>query len=314
LSDLSEATSAEDNIYAGTPTDILKEMLRYSAFSDEALDLESTRMMLGELKKREPGIPQKTPEEALGIFNSEYSGNESAFMNCAFDEGAQTKKTLKDVAEKNRIPNYVDAATGNEGTPQKNSHGKAHGKSRRQIRLLYRVAVAAALTILVTLFFTSTALGGHWLQSIVQWGRETFKFVDDDAPVSINEELVTLHNALADCGITGQLAPTWLPDGFVLVEFNVSETLITTTLLFHFQNGSRDLVIQIVSLNYSIGATYEKTGEATSIYIRNEIEHHIIENEGNLVVVWKNMDYECIISGDITVGEAEIIINSIYEG
>jgi len=248
-------------------------------------------MILDELKRREPGIPQQTPEDALQIFKSEYSGNESAFINCAFDESAQARTHLGDVNGKTRMPNGVVEKTNAKNMPQKNSHGKTHGKPRRQIQPLRRVAVAAVLIILVTLFFTSTALGGYWWRSLLQWGRETFKFADDIAPVHINEELVSLHDALMERGITERLAPTWIPNDFILIDFSVTELPIFTIFLSHLQNGSKNLIIKVSSLTDSAGATYEKTGEEYSVYIRNGIEHYIIENEGQLIITWKNMDY-----------------------
>jgi len=85
MSDLFELSSAKGTNYADTPTDILKGLLRNSVFSNEALDVDSTRMMLSELRKREPNIPRQTPEEALEVFRAKYSGKESAFLHCAFN-------------------------------------------------------------------------------------------------------------------------------------------------------------------------------------------------------------------------------------
>jgi len=60
-------------------TENLKEVLRYSTFSDEALDVESLYAILAELDSREPDDSQITPEEAWAEFQSEYSGKESAY-------------------------------------------------------------------------------------------------------------------------------------------------------------------------------------------------------------------------------------------
>jgi len=314
MSDLGEASSMKGNNYIETPTDILKEMLRYSVFSEEALDVDSTRTILSELREREPNILRQTPEEALEVFRAEYSGKESEFVHCAFDEGAQTKTHLKDVKEDSYLSNGVVEVVHNKDAHKKNSHVKAHGKPRKQVHLLYRVAIAAVFIVLATLLFASTALGGNYFRSLVKWGRETFRFVDGSTPVYLNEGLVSLHDALDEFGITEKLAPHWIPDGFELVEFSVTDLPGLTSFVSYFEDGSKVLTVSIVSATDSFVVVYEKTGEDYSVYTRNGIEHHIMKNEGKLVIAWKNMDYECSVSGDINTREVNRIIDSIYEG
>lgn len=103
MSDLSEAASSKDDIYCGMHTDVLKEMLRYSVFSDEAMDLKVMQRILIELLEREPEDGLKTPEEAWSVFQSEYSGKKSAFLQCASDESIQAVSHLAD-AEKQMCP------------------------------------------------------------------------------------------------------------------------------------------------------------------------------------------------------------------
>jgi hypothetical protein len=263
-------------------TEELENLIGDRLLDDDA-DVDILYQLLEAYDKRE-GLADIDVSAAWERFNSDYSGKGETYL-------------IED-AEK---------------PEQTNSIRSTRPKPRGRSRPLRRVFIVAAAIIFLAGTLSAYAIGGVSWQSAVQRTLETFGFVRDAAPVEINEGLIPLHNTLEEHGITARLAPTWTPDGFTLSGYNVFETLTSSIFIFLFENGEMELIIQIISHSEFISGIYEVTGDEISTYARNGIEHHIMMNDGKVKVVWENINYECSISGDITVNDAERIINSIYE-
>jgi len=97
------------------------------------------------------------------------------------------------------------------------------------------------------------------------------------------------------------------------MDSSVFDTPAQLTFCFLFADGTKELTIQIVSQNDLTSVVYEKTGDDIELYKRNGIEHHIVDNEEAISIVWFYKNYECVIAGDFTVENARKIIYSIYE-
>ena len=190
---------------------------------------------------------------------------------------------------------------------------KRRNKPHRFVKLKRLSLVAAVFIVIFTLFFSSTALGDSVWQSIAQWGRTTFGFSDRVATTEINEELRSLHEVLAEHGITELVVPTWIPDGFELIDLDVFELPEYIVFSALFEDIERILVIQINALKNQIGTAYERNDEEIYVLPQNGIDHYIMSNMDFVTVVWSNKNYECSFSGDISKGDAMLMINSIYE-
>ena len=294
MNESSDAASNEDSIYKSLSTDVLKEMLRYSAFSDETLDLDATRMILDELNDREQGQPHKTPEEAWAVFLSEYSGNESAFADCAFNEEDQIG--ARPGSERRRPRSIVD---GEHRVPRRSSTFKRFG------------ITAAAIVVLALIVFAPIAQGGSIWSSIAQWTQEIFRFTTQEPQQ--DAELTELNKELFDRDIKERLAPTWLPEGFVLTELTYSPTPQMEVFHALYENGDQALTVQIKMLFIQSVTDYEKDDGLVEIYERNGVKHYIMTNIDQVVAVWSYENYECYIGGDVTKDEVMLMINSIYE-
>jgi len=200
---------------------------------------------------------------------------------------------------------------------QHSSKQTAKMKKQRKDKGFYRLwrygLVAAVFFVLCTIFFNTTAMGGSIWQSIARWNSEVFSFTNKTAPAQINDELILLHDTLTTYEITEKVAPTWIPDGFVLTEFSAVE--LSTKTIFHLllNDKERLLLIEINSLIELSGNMYEKSDGEVYEFNRNGVTHYIMQNESWVTVVWRNGNYESNFSGDISVVEAEMMINSIYE-
>ena len=63
-----------------------------------------------------------------------------------------------------------------------------------------------------------------------------------------------------------------------------------------------------------VKCSYEKNLTNPELYEAGGVTHYIMPNIDSCLVVWKNGNVECSISGVKTMEEVKKIINSIYEG
>jgi len=126
-------------------------------------------------------------------------------------------------------------------------------------------------------------------------------------------------------GFITQAAPTWMPEGFTLSDINAHYSPRQASINAYYTSGDLELTIHIVRLEGLSGAYYERdednSGDWAGIsskatvraYERGGAIHYIMTNYGQTNAVWRNENYECVISGDVTEDEIIRIIDSIYE-
>ena len=253
---------------------------------DKNADYKLVNELLEIYNKRE-GVPDIDVNAAWERFKRDYSGQGEIYLTEDADNPTQT-----DSHEKNRsTPRY----------------------KRRRLRHGLVTAAVLIVIIIAALFFNTTVIGVSLWQAFLQWGQETFGFSGKTSYVQIDDGLTTLREALKDHGITASLAPTWIPDSYEMDDFSVMEFATHISFTTRFMDGNNELLVQIVSYNDSDKCLYEKSGEDVLSYKRNGVDHYITKNEDKSTIVWVSDNYECYISGEVTVEEAGNIIDSIYE-
>jgi hypothetical protein len=192
---------------------------------------------------------------------------------------------------------------------------------RRVLRLGLAAVIATILLLAGTI--TASALGYDLFGSITQWTRDTFRFSASGRPPASSSGLIgddgqqadyeSLEEALQKKGITDPLIPQWIPDGFELTEFSVSETEDFTVFFAYYENEDRTLGMQIIAHQGQAGTHYEKDEGDVSVYVRGGNEHYIMTNISVRLAIWSVGNYECSIYGDIAYEELITMIDSIYE-
>lgn len=183
------------------------------------------------------------------------------------------------------------------------------------------VAAAAVVTLLVCLPFTASALGfGDLWNVFARWAKETFSFVsDNDAeitePVAPGEEgFKSLQDALEKSNRDPCLAPSQIPDRFVLDAIVKDISPIQETFIAHYSSGNDTLNILIRSLMDTDHELIEVNNDLVEIYTTAGIDFYIFSNMDNMQVIWSNGSYECRITGDVTIDEIKVIVDSIGIG
>ncbi|MDO4566693.1 MAG: DUF4367 domain-containing protein [Oscillospiraceae bacterium] len=300
MSDFDEATSRFELSLEKLSSQDLEEMLRYSTFSDKELDVKQIQKILSELEQREPRVAISTPEEAWEMFKSEYSGRESVYRDCAFDENGQAH----DQADKYSQLKEVSTV---------------HTHRRRPIvRIAVAVAIVAALLMGITA--TASAMGYDLWGAVATWTKETFGFsIGTSAPenstessfTQVHPEMTELQAALDEYGVQLSLLPSYLPEGFekdeIVVDCSQENALFFESLV----NGDETIIYRITRVIVS-GGLFEKDESDPTVYEVGGIEHYIFTNMGQYCAAWLNGNFECGIFGLNSEEELHAIINSIY--
>lgn len=179
--------------------------------------------------------------------------------------------------------------------------------SRRLIQIALIAAICAAF--LLGGAVTASAVGYDIWDAIVLWSQETFGFSfgeGSSSPCS-NPEYTDLKIALAEAGITAQLAPNYLPEGYKQVELYAEDGQYVAM----YQKEDHAIFVQIQEISMNIGAQFEKDNVTAKVYSSKGIDYNISTNMGYYLATWTHSGYECAISGVPSEAELLDMINSI---
>lgn len=183
------------------------------------------------------------------------------------------------------------------------------------------VAAAAVVALLILIPFSTSALTMEEVWNILaRWAKETFSFVSSDntdvsEPVASDElEYNSLQDVLSKNSEDHNIVPTWIPDGFVLESVRKDASPIQEFYVAKYINGGKEFFIRIQ--NY-IGDDFQKVEieeDYSEIYSASEVNYYLFENVDQCRAFWIVGTYECIISGDLSIEEIKLMIDSIGKG
>lgn len=266
-------------------TEALQQILRLDAMKPEGEETDTEELfyimeVLADRRRNDSTYTGKTTLQAFEDFQKYYMPDES-----------------------------IDDAT--DETPTK--------QNRRSILWLRRIAAAAAtLAIVFLTAFTADAFGYDLFGKVAKWSSDFFHFenivLEATSPIPEMSNPVcftSLQEALDVYNITQKLAPTWLPNGYLILQI---ETNITPKeIIFHakYQNNDNEIVISIRQLLASFPIEVEKNDGCMEIYEHNGVAYYLFSNFDRIRAVWVVDEFECFITGNITIDEMKAIIDSI---
>lgn len=200
--------------------------------------------------------------------------------------------------------------------------------SQRKIHSKKRVAQIAACFVLM--FFTSSvvanAFGYNLIQSVVQWGKDTFNLStqnhsngqNGNANITQIKTYSSVEEVLKELPSNPSL-PKWLPDGFT---FKYAEKFARSNnlkiLLFYQDNTNKAIVFDLSIYDDGNKAAeninFEKDEKSVETYEKNNVKHYIMNNLGQVQAVWSDSVVLYNITGDVSAGEMKKIIDSMYGG
>lgn len=212
-------------------------------------------------------------------------------------------------------PGITEAATASWGRCAGNSETE---RPAQLGKWLPKMAVCAMVLCLLIVAVPKAQCTKNIFQLLAQWTETVFSFSqrkDPDAYVykTDNPDLQRIYDAVADCGVTDPVVPTWLPDGFELDTLELTEhagferVCVRLNLDDKYIKMSFDICAEDNFRNYAKDDAHLKEIEI------NGIKHYIAENDGEFTASWSLENVECALSANCPESELYHIIQSIYQ-
>ena len=215
-----------------------------------------------------------------------------------------------------------DGEDGGEKEPPRPAAPAAHGpetrppRGRRRRWVRYVVLAAMFVTLLaVTIAYAS---GFDLFGAIGRWTAEIFRFdfagQTEGSPRSA-EYQEEIRAALAECGMPEELAPGWYPDGFEMVESNITGAEAHENLYYRFSNTDGTFfsiqIYKFITESFGQSGIYEKSKEDAEPYTSGERTFFILFNNGITTATWSDQVLAVSIVGNISTEDIKMIIDSI---
>lgn len=269
--------------------------------SDAALELDSEVLlyMLSILENRNSLLePPVAEEEALKSLKNNYLTDEIIDIPI-IDRDTTKVISLKDVKRKRKYVSFGSRA------------------------LKPLITAALVIVLMFTLSFGAMAAGIDVFGAIARWTEDLFGFAryDEDASVDaaltgdkVAPVLEPLYKDLVGAGVTEDVLPAFIPEGFIVEEYSCysfsTEEIFACTL----DNEKTKIYLSYTVYNSEMDEDdkYHKEAGDPEEYIINGITHYIIDNNGEIKIIWMNSNVECSISGRVSEETLTEIVESIY--
>lgn len=190
---------------------------------------------------------------------------------------------------------------------------KAHRRMPRWVRSL--TATAAVIAILLAGSITAKAFGFDLWRTVIQWTQETFHFGQwGESKANNTLPYASLQEALEKANVPVNLVPTTVPEGYALVDITAERNPMKKTYRAIYANGEKDLVITVRDYLDKYPVYVEQSDGLIEEYEVSGIVYHIFTDVDLTKVKWICDSYECSISGNITIEELKMMIDSIEKG
>lgn len=176
-----------------------------------------------------------------------------------------------------------------------------------------RYLVLAAL-VGVLLCGAAEAFGFHVFQALASWTTETFGFTVPAEPAEA-DPFAQLRSAVAH-ETTLPIVPHYAPEGTEATEdFSVVEREACIRIASIYKVPSGEFSIRVLFhensfMDYNV--IYQKDESLITIHEVQSIDHYLMSNRNTNSVAWTNGSVEVLIQGDLTTGELEQMVDSIY--
>ena len=191
-----------------------------------------------------------------------------------------------------------------------------HMRTHRIWKPLLKVAVVAvvALTLLGTV---PHAFGMENIFDLIgRWTKDFFTFGEPNRSEfcfkTEHPGLQELYDTITEIGVTRNIVPTWIPDGFEVQELVKQSSPKGITVFAKFLNGEKEIQIYVLACKEKRDIEYQKDENIVEIWELSGVKYYILENEEIFSVVWAIDNLECSIYADAK-SDLKKMIKSINE-
>ena len=195
-------------------------------------------------------------------------------------------------------------------------------KAKKTAPWLRRLAAAAAIfALLIFIPISTNALTlDEILEIFSRWTKETFSFVSSgnaeiSEPISDDgRSFSSLQEMLQASNRDASIVPTWIPSGFSLERVEKDITPIQETYIARYVNGDQVFRIRVQNYLDDDFQKIETNQQYSEIYSVGNQDYYIFHNNKQNQAIWTHDSYECTISGNLSIEEMKLMIDSIEKG
>ena len=187
-------------------------------------------------------------------------------------------------------------------------------------RALKAVAAVLAVVLILAVGMSISVEAFHidiW-SKFANWTKEIFQFTDlpqgttaANPEQKYNAELESLQDALDEHKIAEKLVPTWMPEGYKNIDLQIMRSPRVLNINAIYEINDERLIIKIRQTIGVPAEQVEKNDDLLEVYVVDGIEYYIFSNTETLQAAWSIGEFECGISGKITLEEMKKMIDSI---
>ena len=199
---------------------------------------------------------------------------------------------------------------------------KASRRTRRIRSWTLRAAAAAAVFVLLLVPILPQEVGAESLwDALVRWTTEIVEFFgpnDNEGRIeeyefkTDNPGLQQVYDAVVELGVTDPVVPMWLPEGYELVEYEISSYPVKTRVHSRFTNGATPVVFYIDIYNEDVSHKYQKDETGADYYEHSGVVHQVLRNYDLTAAVWSRKNIECFLSIRSQEDILHKVLSSIY--
>lgn len=181
-------------------------------------------------------------------------------------------------------------------------------------------ALAAALLLAVGIAAAVDGFsGGNMWKAVTKWTKDTFSFAGEEIELTEpTPEDGLQYNSFEQAvrEVTGQadLVPTQNPKNYVLENISIEEMPGQDICMAVYSNGTKTFSVYVQPFLGTDVEWVEKSGEPVEVYKQSGREYYIFTNNEEHIAAWLKDSYECYISGELTIEEIKMMIDSIGKG
>ncbi len=178
------------------------------------------------------------------------------------------------------------------------------------------VAAAAVFAVVIFGSVTANAFGIDVWKAVIQWTQDTFHFGNWGSSPDGGSDLpyASLQEALEKGNTPAWLVPTWMPDGYALVDIAVEQSPVKKVYRAEYTNEERSIRITVQDYLNKDPIYVEQSEGLVEEYVVSGITYYLFLDTDVAKAVWINGSYECRIAGNLTIEELKIMIDSIKKG
>ena len=233
---------------------------------------------------------------------------------------------VMEVLAKKRRQNGIAGKTALEAYQEFQQHYlpmiEAGSKPKRKSNIVYfrRIAaVAASLVLVFSLTTTANAFSFRdvW-NAVANWAQETFSFsmgAEVSEPDGKDELVYTsFQDALEQYKIDPTTIPHYIPKEYALTEVIVDQNPKQTKCVALYCSDNKMITMSVQSFLVGQPEQVEKSDDLIEIYTVSGIDYYIFKNYSQIRVAWITGSFECYISGELTIDEVKLMVDSIEKG